>query len=189
MQCGQHPGREVTMTVDDTTMGRERTTWISVAVLVLAAMAAPADLHAETSPLPQPGAEHASGTPQWVRIDTRDVTSQLLRYSFDLTNYSGHFRAFRIESDRGTVEIARAEITFEGGEPLIDNAFTVLKPDSHGRSIRLDGSRRPVARVSLISNTTGRSGRMTLHALFVPDIIVPPPPQRSNETATRAATR
>lgn len=172
-------------------MARTARALIPVAALALVA-SLPAATRAETPQTLPPGATVVAGTPKWIRIDTRNVSPQLLRYTFDLSAFSGRFRAFRIEADHGTIEIARAEVVFPAGEPLIDNALSILQPRGEGRVVRFDGTERAVSGVSVISSTGGRRehvGRITLHALHVPDVVVPPLPKRSESPTMRSAAR
>lgn len=151
-----------------------------ITAAALAAQGTPA--RADTQlPLP-PGTRIVPGAPQWIRIDTRIITSQLLRQTFDLAPLRGRFRAFRVEADQGTVEIARTEIDFANSAPTIDNSFSILTPSGDKHLIRFGGAERDVAELSLISATSARhrhTGRITLYGLHIPEVIVPPLPARS----------
>lgn len=169
------------------TVARPVAAVISCAGLMLAT--SPGHANAMEYPLP-PGAHVVSGAPQWVKVDSRLITSQLLKQTFDLTDLKGRFKAFRIEADSGTVEIARSEVTFEAEEPAIDNRFSILQPKSGTHKIAL-GEDKAVRKVAFIANTARKRshiGRMTLYALHLPDIVIPPPPQRAFAPPIEAAS-
>lgn len=162
------------------------------ATTAAASLAVGAPAHAQTElPLP-PGTQVISGAPQWIKIDTRAVTPQLLRHSFDVAALRGRFRAFRVEADHGTVEIARTEVQFDADSPVVDNSFSILKPKGETHVIRFGGNERTVKTLSLISATAARrshTGRITLYGLHVPDIIVPPLPKRGALPQVQSAAR
>ena len=118
------------------------------------------------------------------------ITPQLLKQTFDLADLKGRFKAFRIEADSGTVEIARSEVTFEAEEPTVDNRFSILKPNSGPHKIALSGDKavRKVAFTAATARERWHIGRMTLYALHLPDIVIPPPPQRAVAPPIEAAS-
>ncbi len=139
-----------------------------------------------------PGTATRTGTPEWIKIDTRNVTPQLLRQTFDLSPPRGRFRELCAESDQGTVEIARTVIKFAGADPMIDSSLSTLKPRGTTHMVRFGDAERTVETLTLITTTGGRRhhfGRLILSGLHVPDVIIPPLPKRTVSEPVHSAAR
>ncbi len=139
-----------------------------------------------------PGTATRTGTPEWIKIDTRNVTPQLLRQTFDLSSPRGRFRELCAVSDQGTVEIARTVIKFAGADPMIDSSLSILNPRGTTHMVRFGDTERTVQTLTLITTTGGRRhhfGRLILSGLHVPDIIIPPRPKRTASELVHSAAR
>lgn len=151
-----------------------------------------ASVGAETSPDLPKGTEVISGAPEWIAIESRTISTQLLKQSFELAPLRGRFRAFRVEADQGTVEIARTVVDFTEGNQEISNKFSIIAPGSRPHIVRFGASERAVHSLTLITATARNKrtlGRITLFGLHMPDIVVPPAPQRAGSQHLHSAAR
>lgn len=131
------------------------------------------------------------GKPKWIKIGSRTVEADVLKADFDTANLPGRFVAFHLVAEHGTIEIARVTAKFDSGKSLIDNRFTILKPDSKGHNITFRGGERSVENVAVVSSIPRRHSRNALIALYglqVVDIPTPPLPEKiSRQTIQSAA--
>ncbi|MGD9668617.1 MAG: hypothetical protein AB7U75_06115 [Hyphomicrobiaceae bacterium] len=152
------------------------------AAMIFAILACTWPVRAQNAPNPGGGLKVVAGEPRWIVIETRTVTPQLLKQSFALAELRGRFREFRVEAEQGTVEIARTVVDFADKRQVISNRLSILEPKGAIHEIQIGGIDLAVLDLSLITATArGKSqvGRITLYGLHVPEVIVPPLPQRA----------